>query len=173
MTIISKIASCLFLAAVIPFASAIPAPEEANSINAAEPAVVAEPAVAAESVFGTLACDCYHNRDNGRWDDDADPAGRITELCARGGGCHQARIGRMCVNGDIGGCSCAIDTARELQYWDGNWWLRVCQMRTPDLFFLPGSPPLSRSLDKNGRAYITRSRLSHAAGSLSPSLGKS
>ena len=163
MTIIRKIASCLLLAAVIPSAFAMPGPEEAHAINVAETA------------SDTRACGCQDNGVGDRWEDDMDPVGRITELCARGGGCYQAQIGRMCVNGDLRDCSCAISTARDLQHLDqdGNWWLRVCQMRTPDLFSLPVSTPLSRSLDKNGRADITRSRLSLAAGSVSPSLGKS
>jgi hypothetical protein len=95
----------------------MPAPKEADAITVAEP------------VFGTLACGCQYNRDDGRWEDAADPAGRIADLCHKGGGCHQGWVGRMCVNGDLGGCSCAINTARELQHLDGNgnWWLRVCQ----------------------------------------------
>jgi hypothetical protein len=95
----------------------MPAPEAAKAIKAAEP------------VFGTLDCDCHQNSADARWEDDMDPAGRITALCASGGGCYQAQTGRMCVNGDLAGCSCAIDTAKERQYLDGNgsWWLKVCQ----------------------------------------------
>ncbi|KAK4106666.1 hypothetical protein N658DRAFT_394640, partial [Parathielavia hyrcaniae] len=69
------------------------------------------------------ACSCHHNNDAGRWDDPMDPAGRVADLCSRGGGCHQAAIGRMCVSGDMGQCGCATQAAQDWQSWHNNWFL--------------------------------------------------
>lgn len=71
----------------------------------------------------TAACDCQHNGDAGRWNDAADPAGRLASLCSNGGGCWQATAGRMCVNGDLNQCPCAIQSAQEWQSWHGDWFL--------------------------------------------------
>ncbi|VBB81549.1 Putative protein of unknown function [Podospora comata] len=62
-----------------------------------------------------LACGCVHNNDAGRWDDPMKPSGRLADLCSRGGGCHQAAIGRMCVHGDTGQCGCAVASAEECE----------------------------------------------------------
>lgn len=62
-----------------------------------------------------LACGCVHNNDAGRWDDPMKPSGRLADLCSRGGGCHQAAIGRMCVHGDTGPCGCAVASAEECE----------------------------------------------------------
>ncbi|KAK4195694.1 hypothetical protein QBC40DRAFT_315569 [Triangularia verruculosa] len=66
-----------------------------------------------------LACGCVHNNDAGRWDDPMSPSGRVADLCSRGGGCHQAAIGRMCVHGDLGQCGCAVQSAQEWESFSG------------------------------------------------------
>ncbi|KAK0663488.1 hypothetical protein QBC41DRAFT_234383 [Cercophora samala] len=97
----------LSLAAFVPAVLAMPATEvkleakdvEFNATAAAEASL--------------LACGCAHNNDAGRWDDPMKPSSRVADLCSRGGGCHQAAIGRMCVSGDTGQCGCAVASAEE------------------------------------------------------------
>ncbi|KAK0736588.1 hypothetical protein B0T21DRAFT_288631 [Apiosordaria backusii] len=97
----------LSLAAFIPAILAMPTTDgklettdvEFNATAAAEAAL--------------LACGCVHNNDAGRWDDSMSPGDRIADLCRRGGGCHRAAIGNMCVHGDMGQCGCAAASGKE------------------------------------------------------------
>lgn len=66
---------------------------------------------------------CSHNNDAGRWDDDMKPSDRLDYLCYHNGGCWDARIGRMCVNGDLSNCLAAGTAARQWESWHGNWFL--------------------------------------------------
>lgn len=71
----------------------------------------------------TRDCGCSHNNDAGRWDDDLKPSDRLNYLCKTGGGCWNAKIGKMCVTGNLGDCDCAVDSARNWESWHGNWFL--------------------------------------------------
>lgn len=73
--------------------------------------------------IASAQCNCVHNGDAGRWEDSLDPASRLGDLCKKGGGCHQATKGRMCVSGDLGKCTCAVDSAKAWQSWNQDWWL--------------------------------------------------
>jgi hypothetical protein len=109
MAITKILASVLLLAAAISPAVAMPA----EATNATDN----------QGTLSARACGCRHNNDKGRWDDTYDPAGRVDDLCTKGGGCWQGKAGRMCVIGDTSQCRCAFDTAKEEQNWDKNWWL--------------------------------------------------
>lgn len=51
--------------------------------------------VVAGALYRFAAASCSHNNDAGRWDDSLAPADRLADLCGRGGGCYQAKIGHM------------------------------------------------------------------------------
>ncbi len=86
--------------------------------------------------FTSYACACSRTVTKARWHDDDDdngtgtnktvaPSQRLADLCSVGGGCYQARVGRMCVSGqDLGQAGCAVlavQAAEEAWGEDGSW----------------------------------------------------
>jgi hypothetical protein len=75
------------------------------------------------------AYNCWRNTDNAaRWDDSMSPADRLVQLCnvaGTGERCHQAKIGRMCVDGPgtEAFCNYIWGWAGSQQSFHGNWFL--------------------------------------------------
>ncbi|KAM0689940.1 hypothetical protein Q7P36_008706 [Cladosporium allicinum] len=79
--------------------------------------------IIAGGIYTFAAASCSHNNDAGRWDDPLAPADRLADLCGHGGGCYQAKIGHMCVEGNLNQCGSAVVAAKDWQSWHGNWFL--------------------------------------------------